>query len=72
MTLARLVKKATADGLYEFNDDVPVGRLYNVDVQHPMTAELFNVDKHVRHTKVLVKDLAQPGWLPLECLAVES
>jgi hypothetical protein len=72
VTQARLVKKATDDGLYEFTDDIPLGRLYDVDLVHARRVALFNLEKRVEHEKVLVKDLERPGWLPLECLAVES
>lgn len=72
MTQARLIAKATADGLYEFNDDVQLGKLYNVDILHPQTVQYLNVEKNIVHTKVMVKDIDQAEWLPLECLAVES
>lgn len=73
MTTARLIAKATADGLYEFNDDVPLGRTYDVDLVHAQTMQFLNLDKNVLHEKVMVKDLdPRGGWLPLECLAVES
>ena len=72
MTLARLIKRATDDGLYEFHDDVPLGRVYDVDLVHARIVPLFNVAKQVAHEKVLVVDLVRGGWLPLECLEVES
>jgi len=72
VTLARLVKKVTDDGLYEFKDDVALGQIYDVDVVHAQRFSLFNTEKQRLHEKVLVKDLDRPGWLPLECLEFES
>lgn len=71
MTKATLIKKATDDELFEFEDAVPLGRVYDVDAQHPTVMQFFNVEKGVKHAKVMVRDLDRPGWLPLECLAVE-
>lgn len=48
MTHARLIKKATADGLFEFKDDVTVGSVYHVDLVHARLFDLYNVDKQVR------------------------
>jgi hypothetical protein len=72
MTQARLIAKATADGLYEFNDDVELGKIYNIDLAHAQAVQFLHIEKNIVHVKTMVKDLDNPGWLPLECLAVES
>ena len=66
---ARLIALATADGMIEFSEDVPLGRTYHVDLQSRRSAVLYNFERCCSHEKVIVQD--QSGyWLPMECLKV--
>lgn len=66
---ARLIALATADGMIEFEDGVPLGRIYRVDLQTRQPVTLYNLDRRCSHRKEMVR--AENGyWLPIECLKV--
>jgi hypothetical protein len=64
---AELVKRATADGLVEFEDDIPLGRVYLVEVDSHQVLMLLNDETGDCHMKeVIYTD--EGVWLPVECL----
>lgn len=64
---AHLVKKATADGLVEFEDDVELGRVYLVELDSRQQVDLLNDETGEPHTKEIIFT-NEGAWLPLECL----
>lgn len=65
---ATLRARATADGLVEFHDDVPLGKVYQVDIDTIEETRMFNVVKGIEHTKVIVREHPSGRWLPLELM----
>lgn len=68
---ARLTKRATTDGLVEFWDETPIGREYQVDLDSRRIIPMLNLESGVHHSKEMVRDVVDGGWLPTECLAFE-
>lgn len=68
---ATLIKLATEDGLVEFNYDVPIGKVYKIDLSTKATVELFNQERNISHFKEVVWD-TRGGWLPTEVLQWEG
>lgn len=68
---ATLIKRATSDGLVEFNDDVPLGKVYRIDLTLIQLKPMYHLDKLVAHEKEMVWDV-KGGWLPTECLSWEG
>lgn len=66
---AKLKKKATADGLFEFNDDVELGREYLVDCNSVRVQSYWNTKHQKMHHRPMIQDLFG-GWLPTECLEI--
>jgi len=66
---AKLKAHATADGLVEFNDDVPLGKEYIVDADTITEMGMFNTEKNVEHTKVIVREYPSGMWMPMELLS---
>lgn len=62
---ATLVKRATEDNLVQVQDDVPIGKKYEVDLDTVIDVEQRNIERNVNHTKqmVLVMD-GDRGWQP--------
>jgi len=69
---AKLKARATADGLVEFQDSVPLGKTYEVDTDSIKEVQLYNVIKGVEHTKMVIKEHPSGCWLPLEVLELPS
>jgi len=66
---AKLVKLVTDDKLAEVNPDVPLGKVYRVDINTRRRALMFNIMHRVEHEKEIV--YAYPpgnGWLICELL----
>lgn len=69
---AKLKQHKTADGLYEFYEEVPLGKEYTVDIGAAREMVFWNRDHERKHTKMMVPDVKDGGWLPLECLEVQE
>lgn len=69
--IARLRKLSTDDGLVQFHHVVPIGKVYQVDLDTRRSVMLFNTDKGVEHQKDVVWTL-DGTWLPVECLELEE
>ena len=67
---ATLKARSTADGMVEFHDDVPLGKVYQVDADTIEEVSLLNVEKGIEHTKVIVREFPSGAWLPLELLSL--
>ena len=69
---ARLVKLASADGLVEFEDGTPIGKIYIIDLATKERQRMKNIKHGAVHEKDVVReyclDGSLGGWLPLECL----
>lgn len=68
---ATLIKLKTDDGLVEFHPDVPLGKVYKIDLSLVKTMEMYNHVKNVSHMKEMVWDM-RGGWLPTEVLSWEG
>jgi len=68
---ALLVKRSTDDGLMEFHDDIPLGKLYQVVLESRMNKSGYNVIKKQKWTREMIQDVETEGWLPIECLQIE-
>lgn len=67
---ARLVKRATADGLLEFMPQVPIGKIYEIDIKSRRLTDMFNIEQGLRHSKEVVNEAHGGGWLCMELLEV--
>lgn len=75
---ARLIKLATSDGLIEFWEETPLGKVYIVDADSDSgeEIEMYNVDKDIYHKQRVISTVDPitqkiTGWLPVECLEIE-
>jgi hypothetical protein len=62
----RVVKRQTDDGLVSFEDDVPLGRVYLIDIDSISVATMTHVSG-VAHQK-RIGYAANGRWLPMDCL----
>lgn len=69
---AKLIKKETANGLMSFKDDVPLGKIYKVDLDTRMVKTCYNLDKGNFWELEMIEDVENGGWLPTELLEIES
>lgn len=70
-----LVARATPDGLFRVNDDVPLGRTYEVVPGSARTATFFNTEHHVLHAKEVVSirdSLGHVTYFPTALLRIED
>jgi hypothetical protein len=68
---ATLVKRRTDDGFMEMNDDVPIGKVYEVEAGSQRTMQMVHVPTGTPHSKVMIRDVAG-GWLAVEMLRLEG
>lgn len=64
---AKLVKHATADGLIEMEDSVPLGKEYVVDLDTRAPKAMFHLVQQIHHEREMVAAV-DGGWLPTELL----
>jgi hypothetical protein len=64
---ARLINHCTDDGLMEFRDDIPLGKVYLVDLSTRRILEGFNFVKGMCWQREMV-EVVGGGWLPTELL----
>lgn len=71
---AKLIKHATHDGLMEINDDVPLGKIYRVDLDSRRIAGFKNTKVNKLHSKTIISTIdgagKVTGYLPLEILQI--
>ena len=67
---ARLIKRTTADGLMEMMDEIPLGKIYRIDVATRRVFPFMFLATGQAHEKEMVQIYPhQPGmWLPVELL----
>lgn len=67
---AKLVKLKTADGLVEFFEDTPLGKVYRVDLDTMRRVWMYNIARHIRHRKLIINSVDDDdiGFIPVECL----
>jgi len=68
---AKLIKRCTDDGLFEIEEDVPVGKEYLVDLDTMQMAQGHNYVKKVNWYKLIIFDVFG-GWLPRELLQMSE
>ena len=64
---AKLIKRTTDDGLFEIEDDIPIGKQYLVDLDSMEKCFGRNTVKGVNWEKVIIYDVFG-GWMPTELL----
>jgi len=72
---ARLIKHSTEDGLMEIWEQVPLGRIYFIDIDTKREMEYLHVPTGKYHKKIVVKAADPMGnpemlYLPFECLEI--
>ena len=71
--LAQLIKRATADGLFEIKDDIELGKLYTVFPDSIRVKDCYNFIKNVLHEKEFIDVLCPDGDkepMPIELLEI--
>jgi hypothetical protein len=63
----RLIKRGCCDGLHEIKDNVPLGKIYYVDLDTAQEIVAFNMEYGVEFTTKMVRAI-DGGWLPLDIL----
>lgn len=71
IVIAHLIKLATDDGMVEFNDDVPIGKMYKIDLSLLFLQYVWNERTGEGKEREMVWD-TKGGWLPTECLTWEG
>lgn len=73
---AKLVRKKTPDGLVELWEDVPIGKIYKIDLDSLRFAKFYNIPFGKEHTKQIVTcvdDGPNFGtYLFMDCLQIIS
>lgn len=74
---AKLIKLTTSDGLLDFWEETPLGKVYIVDADSGEEVEMYNVDKNIYHKQRVISTVdpvtrKTTGWLPVECLEIEA
>lgn len=67
---AKLIKHVTNDGLMEMKNDIPLGKIYNVDSDTLRNVRAYNVEKRKHHIKMMVMDVNNNAFLPMELLEI--
>jgi hypothetical protein len=67
-----LLKTKTSDGLVECRDDIPLGKQFTVDIDMLMVHDMFNVDKRIKHQKLMVWDVNECRFFPAELLGIDD
>lgn len=68
---AVLVKRRTDDGLMSANNDVPLGRAYEVISGTERVMSCYHVPTDTIHEKVMIR-ASDGSWLPVELLRIEA
>jgi hypothetical protein len=74
LVTAKLIKRATEDGLIVVDDHVPVGKEYTIDLDSMAVHQMWNYEKEQGHSKeivAIVEDGKRAGWVPTEILEFE-
>lgn len=74
MARAVLIARESADGLIGVNDDVEIGKVYEVDLSTIQTVTFYNVKQKVIHKREAIRAQEDDGWnfYPTELLRIES
>lgn len=72
MARAVLVAKCTSDGLIEVRDEVPLGKIYDVDLSTRQYQHGIHLPSRYRWSREMVKTTSTNEWLPVELLQIES
>ena len=70
---AVLIKKITDDGCVEVEDNIPLGKIYSVDLNTIKEAEGLNINKNKKWKRKIiniVEDGEYCGWFPTELLDI--
>ena len=71
---AELIKRTTEDGLVEIEDNVPLGKTYNVDINSIRMAEGVNIVKNIKWEREVINIVDEMGdwWMPTELLKIRK
>lgn len=72
---ATLIKRVTADGLFEIFDHVPLGKSYHVDIDTRAVMDGLNTIQKKFWRREMILDVDEPGgmgFLPTELLKIEE
>lgn len=67
---AKLKKLKTDDGMVEILPDIPLGKIYFIDLDSKRILRAYNIEFHQMHSKESVQDVSSGGWLPMELLEI--
>ena len=67
---AKLVKHKTIDGLMEIFEDIPLGKIYEVDLDSIEVVDGFNFEKDISWKNRKIISTINDGILPLELLEI--
>lgn len=70
MATARLVRRVTTDGLMAVNDNVPIGKVYLVDLA-TRTVSTMQHSSGMLHAKEVVQ-CSDGGWIPVALLDIDQ
>ena len=70
MIKAKLVKRATADGMIVIKEEIPLGKEYLVEEPEYDTLTLWNIHYKQKHTKRVI--MIENQWFPTELLEIEE
>jgi len=71
---AELIKRKTEDGLVEMNDDIPIGKIYQVDLSTIRTGKGLNTVHNIKWEREVIDvkddDAGDWRWMPTELLSI--
>lgn len=69
---ATLVKRITDDGLVEIRDEIPLGQVYQVDLETVCMMRGLHIQSRALWEREMIWDAVAGGYLPTELLEIES
>ena len=68
---ATIAKRITDDGLCEFEDYIPLDKLYFVDLSSAQMMKGCNTVRNEKWERKMIVDIQTGEWIPLELLHLE-
>lgn len=69
---AILIKRRTKDGFFEVKDDVPLGRVYRVDLDSVGFYKYYSLEYYVHFIEKMIYDLDEKELIPYEMLKIKK
>lgn len=72
LVFATLNRRDSDNGLIEVEDHVPIGKVYEIDVDTIRKVQAFNIEHQIDHSMIVVTEAKTQLWLPVALLDWET